>query len=169
MTYHYRRLGSDDLQPMRDLLGVFAEAFGEPNTYLAAPPRDSYFRCLLSQDHFIALIAVKEEQVVGGLTAYVLYKFEQQRSEIYIYDLAVAKTHRRRGIATALIQCLQDLAKSCQAWVIFVQADPDDEPAMNLYASLGNRETVYHFDIPVERSLKSTGRKSQTQSGGSIC
>jgi aminoglycoside 3-N-acetyltransferase I len=48
--------------------------------------------------------------VTGALCAYELRKFEQERSEIYIYDLAVAMTHRRQGIATALISSLQDIA-----------------------------------------------------------
>jgi aminoglycoside 3-N-acetyltransferase I len=38
---------------------------------------------------------------VGGLIAYELEKFERARSELYIYDLAVAEDHRRRGVATA--------------------------------------------------------------------
>lgn len=46
--------------------------------------------------------------MVGGLAAYVLPKFEQERSEVYIYDLAIT-----------------------------------------LYAGLGTREEVLHFDIPV--------------------
>lgn len=48
--------------------------------------------------------------VVGGLVAYEFQKFEHERSEIYIYDLAVAEAHRRRGIATALIEELKKLA-----------------------------------------------------------
>ena len=158
MTYQYRRLGSNDLQHMRDLLNVFAEAFGEPHTYLSAQPCDAYLRELLSQNQFITVIASNDEKVVAGLTAYVLEKFEQERSEIYIYDLAIAKTHRRRGIATALIRQVQDLAKSCGAWVIFVQADPGDKPAMKLYASMGSREDVCHFDIPVKRVPKAGNR-----------
>jgi aminoglycoside 3-N-acetyltransferase I len=147
--YEYRRFGPDDVQLMRDLLRVFADAFGEPQTYLSAQPPDSYLHTLLSRDDLIALAATEGEQVIGGLTAYVLDKFEQERSEIYIYDLAVAEAHRRKGVATALIRHLQDLARSCHAWVIFVQADPGDDPAMKLYASLGAREDVHHFDIPV--------------------
>nr|WP_277883972.1 GNAT family N-acetyltransferase [Nostoc sp. FACHB-888] len=54
-----------------------------------------YLRQLLDSDYFIALAALKEGEVVGGLTAYKLKKFEQERSEIYIYDLAVAAAHRR--------------------------------------------------------------------------
>ena len=83
--------------------------------------------------------------------AYDLQKFEQQRSEIYIYDLAVAATHRRRGIATALINALRAIGAARGAWVIYVQADTgdDDAPAIALYESLGVRENVLHFDIAV--------------------
>ncbi len=110
--YEYRRLAPHDLQYMRDLLHMFAEAFGEPDTYLATQPRDPYLRNLLGRCDFIALAAVRADEVVGGLTAYVLEKFEQERSEIYIYDLAVAEAHRRQGIATALIRNLQRIARS---------------------------------------------------------
>jgi aminoglycoside 3-N-acetyltransferase I len=126
---------------------VFADAFSEPGTYLSAQPGDLYLRDLLTQSHFIALTAAMETRVIGGLTAYVLPKFEQERSEIYIYDLAVDKAYRRLGIASTLIQRLRQIAGACHAWIIFVQADPADEPAMKLYMSIGQREDVCHFDI----------------------
>ena len=84
---------------------------------------------------------------MGGLVAYELPKFEQERSEIYIYDLAVAAPHRREGIATALIMELKEIGALRGAYVIFVQADLGDEPAISLYARLGTREDVLHFDI----------------------
>nr|WP_303822152.1 GNAT family N-acetyltransferase [Desmonostoc muscorum] len=108
-----------------------------------------YLRQLLDSDYFIAIAALKEGEVVGGLTAYELKKFEQERSEIYIYDLAVAAAHRRQGIATALIQKLKEVAAAYGAYVIFVQADICDDPAIKLYTKLGDREDVLHFDIPV--------------------
>ena len=78
---------------------------------------------------------------------YVLPKFEQPRSEFYIYDLAVASTHRRRGIATAMIQELRRLVAARGIYIIYVQADYGDEPAIALYTKLGKREDVMHFDI----------------------
>jgi len=75
--------------------------------------------------------------VVGGIAAYVLPKFEQARSEMYIYDLAVAESHRRQGVATAMIAELQKVATRRGVYVIFVQADHDDEPAICLYTKLG--------------------------------
>ena len=86
--------------------------------------------------------------MVGGLVAYVLPKLEQRRSEIYIYDLAVAGDRRREGIATALIAEVQRIAPGVGAWVIYVQADHGDDPAIALYEGLGAREDVLHFDIP---------------------
>jgi aminoglycoside 3-N-acetyltransferase I len=138
-----------DLPLMRALMKLFGEAFGEVGTYQANAPGDAYFRSLLAKPHFIAIVATKGDEVVGGLAAYVLEKFEQERSEVYIYDLAVTEAHRRQGIATALIGALKPVARERGAWVIFVQADPGDDPAIKLYESLGVIENVHHFDIPV--------------------
>jgi aminoglycoside 3-N-acetyltransferase I len=142
-------LDTADLPLMRALMKLFGEAFNEIETYQARAPSDDYVRSLLAKPHFIAIAAMKGDEVVGGLAAYELEKFEQERSEIYIYDLAVAEAHRRQGIATALIETLKPVARERGAWVIFVQADPGDDPAIKLYGSLGVIENVHHFDIPV--------------------
>ena len=147
-----RRLSPDDGSLMNELLSVFGEAFDDADTYGAHRPRPAYLRQLLAGDSFIALAACDGSQVIGGLAAYELKKFEQERSEIYIYDLAVAKTHRRQGVATALIRALQRIGSERGAYVIFVQADPPDAPAIALYSKLGAREDVLHFDIPVMRA-----------------
>jgi len=150
MAYTCRQITASELSLFHQLLGVFGQAFNDPATFGSAIPSDQYLRDLLSKPNVIALGAVSDDRVVGGLVAYVLDKFEQERSEIYIYDLAVAETHRRQGIATGLIRLLQRIAKERGAWVIYVQADLVDEPAIRLYQSLGVREDVLHFDIPVE-------------------
>jgi aminoglycoside 3-N-acetyltransferase I len=149
MTYAYRHLAVTDLPTMKALLGVFGDAFGEPDTYQGHVPTDAYLEALLAKPHFIALAALAGEEVVGGIAAYELEKFEQARSEIYIYDLAIREDHRRRGVATGLIRVLQRIARDRGAYVIFVQADRGDEPAIRLYESLGTREDVHHFDLDV--------------------
>jgi aminoglycoside 3-N-acetyltransferase I len=145
-----RQISANDLSLMEGLLTTFGEAFDEVDTYGLSRPSNAYLRRLLSSDYFIALVALKNGLVVGGLAAYELQKFEQERSEIYIYDLAVALSHRREGIATALIQELKKIAVARSAYVIFVQADLEDDPAIALYTKLGIREEVLHFDIAVD-------------------
>ena len=129
------------------MLDMFGEAFEVADTYGRARPGPTYLKRLLGGNQFIAIAALAEGVVVGGLAAYVLQKFEQERSEIYIYDLAVSEQYRRRGIATALICELKKIAPALGAYVIFVQADHGDEPAIELYTKLGLREDVLHFDI----------------------
>jgi aminoglycoside 3-N-acetyltransferase I len=147
MSYRYLQIAPTDLPLLRALNAVFADAFEERDTYLAAPPGDGYLEALLAKPHFIAVVALAGDEVVGGLAAYELEKFERQRSEIYVYDLAVAEAHRRRGVATGLLHELRRLARERGAYVIFVQADHGDDPAIRLYESLGTREEVLHFDI----------------------
>lgn len=144
--------GAGDIAILRGMLAVFAEAFEDPASYTAAQPSDDYLARLLQGPMFIAIAAQEGTEVVGGLAAYVLQKFEQTRSEIYIYDLAVAERHRRRGVATAMIGKLQQVAADLGAWVIYVQADHGDDPAISLYTKLGTREDVLHFDIAPTRA-----------------
>jgi aminoglycoside 3-N-acetyltransferase I len=146
------QLSAKELALMEELLAVFGEAFEEVDRYSSSRPSHTYLKRLLNSDYFIALSALKNRSVVGGLAAYELHKFEQERSEIYIYDLAVAAEHRREGIATALIQELKKIAVTRGAYVIFVQADIGDDPAIALYTKLGVREDVLHFDIAVDNN-----------------
>jgi aminoglycoside 3-N-acetyltransferase I len=149
VSYTCKQITSAELPVLHGLLAMFGEAFNEPDTYQGAVPSDAYLKGLLDKPHFIAVAALEGDDVIGGLAAYQLEKFERARSEIYIYDLAVQESHRRKGVATAVIRTLQQIARDRGAYVIYVQADPGDEPAIRLYQSLGTREDVHHFDIPV--------------------
>ena len=146
---HIHRLTPSDIHLLRQLNAVFAEAFEEAETYLRAPPSEAYLQQVLGKEHVIVLVALKESAVVGGLVAYELHKLERARSEIYIYDLAVAEPHRRQRVATRLIEQLRAIAHQRGAWMVYVQADHGDDAAISLYEKLGTREEVLHFDLPV--------------------
>lgn len=142
-----RLLSAADVDLLRAMMGTFGRAFNEADTYGGNLPGPEYLADLLGAGYFIAMAAIAEGRVVGGLAAYELRKFEQERSEIYIYDLAVEEAYRRRGIATSLILDLKRVAAERGAYVVFVQADAGDAPAIALYEKLGKREEVLHFDI----------------------
>lgn len=148
---HTRCLTADDVTTLRAMLDLFGEVFDDRPAYIDAQPSDDYLRERLTSPDFIAIAATQDERVVGALAAYVLPKFEQARREIYLYDLAVHAAHRRVGVATRLIETLQRVARDRGAYVIFVQADHGDDPAIALYTKLGLREDVLHFDIPPAR------------------
>jgi aminoglycoside 3-N-acetyltransferase I len=148
-TVEIQRLNGSAVALMRQLNAVFSEAFDDVDTYTRAPPDDDRLREVLDKDHVVVLAALQGSQVLGGLVAYELHKLEQARSEFYLYDLAVAQPHRRRGVATRLIAHLRRIAHARGAWVVFVQADHGDDPAIALYDKLGVREEVLHFDLAV--------------------
>jgi aminoglycoside 3-N-acetyltransferase I len=146
------RLCQNDTAIMRQVNAVFAECFEAPDDYPIDAPDDTVLALRLADPHIIALSALSEGYVIGGLTGYILPKLEQNRSEIYIYDLAILESWRRKGVATALIDCVREIARETGAWVIFVQADYGDDPAIELYTKLGTREDVMHFDINPTRN-----------------
>ena len=149
MTYRVRRVLPGDSELVHGMLTLFSQAFEDPESYDSKRPSQQYLDRLLAGDSFVALVAVEGDAVVGAIAAYELRKFEQERSEIYIYDLAVSEQQRRQGIATALIDGLRAIAAERGAYVVYVQADYGDDPAIALYTKLGTREDVMHFDIPV--------------------
>ncbi len=147
-------LVSGDVCRLRRLNALFSDVFGDAESYRDAPPSDAWLAQLLASETFIAIVAEEGaagdgSAVVGGLSAYELMKFERERREIYIYDLAVATSHRRRGVATRRIGALKAIAARRRAYVVYVQADLGDDSAIALYTKLGRREDVLHFDIAV--------------------
>ena len=144
-------LAPDDVALMESILTIFGEAFDEVGPIAGPGPARPISRACLERLLHSARRVEERRVVAGGIAAYELRKFEQERSVIYIYDLAVAAAHRRQGIATALILELKKIAAARGAYAIFVQADLGDAPAIALYTKLGTREDVLHFDITITR------------------
>jgi aminoglycoside 3-N-acetyltransferase I len=147
--YTIQQLAANDSVLLLELMSVFEEAFEDSGTYGTARPGEIYLKSLLGGHSFAAFVAVCQGRIIGGLTAYLLPKPEQVRTEIYIYDLAVAAAHRRRGVATSLLRALMLFSRRIGATVAFVQADRDDAQAIALYEKLGTRTDVFHFDFEV--------------------
>lgn len=145
--FEVQELGPHDAATARAMLDLFGRVFDDEAAYCARQPDDAYLQRLLQRDTFVAIVARAGGAVVGALAGYVLHKFEQDRSEFYLYDLAVDEAWRRRGVATALVERLRTLAAQRGIYVIFVQADLGDDPAIALYTRMGVREDVLHFDI----------------------
>lgn len=134
MDYSVRRLTKNDLETMRLLNVLFGEVFEDHENYHDHKPSDDYLRDVLENENTIVVVAFQGNEVVGGLVAYVLDKFERQRREVYLYDLAVSTAHQRKGIGRRLIDELKIIARELGAYVVFVQADEGDE-AVAFYES----------------------------------
>src|SRR5690554_4844723 len=72
VTIH--RLTPDDVGLMHALLSTFGEAFADRATYVENRSGTDYLKRLLGGDTFIALAAMKGDELVGGIAAYELKK-----------------------------------------------------------------------------------------------
>ena len=84
-------------------------------------------------------VAVDDGIVVGFVSA-VHYAHPDKPNELWINEVAVAPTHRNRGLAKKIIQevLAHGQTLGCEpAWVL---TDTDNKAALALYAAAGGKE-----------------------------
>ncbi|MDN5274159.1 MAG: aac3-I [Candidatus Saccharibacteria bacterium] len=147
MKYSIQRLDKNNLVLMRRLNKLFTDVFEDVESYADKIPTDAYVESFIANRDNIVLVATVGEKVVGGLVAYTLTKFERERREIYLYDLAVSREQQRTGIGRKLMEELMTIARAVGAYVVFVQADEGDD-AIRFYESLTPSENIHtrNFD-----------------------
>jgi aminoglycoside 6'-N-acetyltransferase I len=92
--------------------------------------------------HHLA-VALDARMVVGFASA-VHYVHPDKRPELWINEIGVAPTHRRRGLGKKLLRALFEVGRELgckEAWVLTERSNP---PAMRLYASVGGTEPSEH-------------------------
>ena len=58
-------------------------------------------------------------------------------TEMFLYELGVTRAHRRRGVATALVRALADLAEQRGCYGMWVAVDAENHGALATYRSAG--------------------------------
>ncbi len=95
------------------------------------------FAAYLERNEHLMVLALDSGLVVGQCRA-VIHLHPDLPTELYIDNLGVSATHRRRGIARQLIAEISawGIERGCaQAWVA---TEPDNEPARALYDGISN-------------------------------
>ncbi len=92
---------------------------------------------LLADPRTLMLVAFDGERPVGLVLAHELPRRHGDLAKLFVYEVDVAESHRRRGIASALLGRLADLARGRGIRTGFVLADPGNGPANALYRSAG--------------------------------
>ncbi|HTE28283.1 GNAT family N-acetyltransferase [Flavitalea sp.] len=137
MNIEIRKLTDSDPDHFLNLITVFEEVFEMAD--FSMPPRD-YLQQLLLKDTFSVFVAISNDEVIGGLTAYTLESYYTKGSFLYIYDLAVLAKHQRQGIGKKLMKAVVDHYRETSIEEVFVQADLVDDYAVDFYRSTGARE-----------------------------
>lgn len=87
-----------------------------------------------------------DDGVVVGFASGVHYIHPDKASQMWINEVGVAPTHRRRGLAKAVLLTLLDVARSCRCAEAWVLTDTHNPAAVSLYKSLGGHDGAYDSD-----------------------
>ncbi len=146
-SVHIERL-TDQIDLARRAFRMMHDVFDEAHASIS----DDYIARLLADPRFRAFAAVEAGNPVGCITGHDLPMTRGERSESFVYDLAVRQDRQRRGIARQLVKALVADAAQRGIDVVFVPADNDDAHALAFYAGLGGRAApVTMFDLGDER------------------
>ena len=150
-----QKLGPDDVELAQQLLALFHHAFpGEREPPSASP---KYLQRLLGRPDFHASVALCQGEVVGGLSAYELAVLATEARELFIYDVAVAASHRRQGVGRALIEFARELCASRGLSAMYVAASSDEAHAVAFYEATGlAREDVAWFTHEFKKETADT-------------
>ena len=92
---------------------------------------------LLADPRTLLLVAFDGGRPIGFVLAYELPRRHGARAKLFVYEIDVADSLRRRGIAAALLAQLAELARERGIRTGFVLTEPDNGPANALYRSAG--------------------------------
>ena len=106
---------------------------------------------LTDSRHHLA-VAVDDGVVVGFVSAMHYAHPDKRYPEMWINEVQVASTHRRKGIARALLDQILHRARELQCTEAWVLTDRDNVPATRLYSATGGTGTadgalMFTFDL----------------------
>lgn len=137
------RLQPHHTSDFAQLIALFEDVFEMP---AYERPTLAHLEKLLAQPDFFVLAAYVNDQLVGGLTAYVWDQYYSDKKLAYVYDLAVLPMYQRKGVGRLLMAEIQHRCREAGFAEVFVQAEQEDTHALDFYRATGGVEqAVSHF------------------------
>ena len=140
------RVGREDLPKleaflMKDAAQAQPANLNAPQAFVDGVRKSLARFDFLSADSHWLLAAEIDGQYVGYLNAVRIHKADERVGVLYVDELMVLGEYRRRGVASALWQGIQCLAREIGAWRIRVTVEPDNDGARQFYRSVGLQES----------------------------
>lgn len=88
--------------------------------------------------HHIAVVI--DDGLVVGFASGVHYIHPDKPPELWINEVALAPTHRRRGLGKAVLKTLFEVGRAQNCTAAWVLTDKNNLAAMALYSSVGGTE-----------------------------
>lgn len=144
MSIRIRSANEKDLQN----LIILAEEFipGEVDSR----KRMQMLKKALRNPDYELLVAEIEGETVGFIDRWIIYDFTHGGKLGYIHNLYIRSKHRRKGVASRLLQVVMKNARKENVSEIHITTRFDNKPAINLYKKHG----LVKEHLELERELK---------------
>ena len=133
MDVEIRRLGPGDEDAVRDAGALFD-----------APPEAQATRRFLAEPGHHLLVAYDAGGAPAGFVSGVETTHPDKGTEMFLYELAVDEAFRRKGVASALVTALADLARERGCYGMWVLTDADNTAACATYRATGSTAETTH-------------------------
>jgi [ribosomal protein S18]-alanine N-acetyltransferase len=90
------------------------------------------------------LIVAYEDEIAAGFVSGVEMTHPDKGTEMFLYELGVDERFRRRGVGTALVDALAELARDRGCYGMWVLTDADNDAALATYTRSGATERSDH-------------------------
>ena len=127
MDITVRRLRAGDEEPVREV-AQWLKGADMPSDSAAA---------FLANDANYLIVAEVSGKIIGVVLAYRLDRIDHPSGQLFVYDVEVAASHRRRRVGRALMGHVRDVVEREQLKEAFVLTTRDNAAAIALYSSTG--------------------------------
>lgn len=110
-----RRLGTQD----SDLGARAIRLLKAPDGYPV--PSAEYLAAFVSRSDNVLIVASEGGESVGYLVAYLLDRLDRNQQMMFLYEIQVAESHRRRGVGKRMITELKAVCRAQDVMKMWVQ------------------------------------------------
>lgn len=138
-----KKLNSGSLANFKSLIEMFKDVF-ENDEPVA---NDEQLGKLLTNPDFFVFVVLLNNEVVGGLTIYVLHRYFDTKPIAYIYDVGIRPDFQGQGLGKALIAEVCNFCKQNDFEDAYVEAESDDIDAVSFYrkTKFSSEMNAIHF------------------------
>ncbi|MBX2967700.1 MAG: GNAT family N-acetyltransferase [Cyclobacteriaceae bacterium] len=138
-----KRLNQNETADFKILIEIFNEVF-ENNVGI---PGDEHLGKLLANPDFMVFVVKLNNNVVGGLTLYVLHQYYNVKPLAYIYDVGISPNFQGQGLGKKLMEEVCAFCNKNGFEEAYVEAENDDLDAINFYKKtrFSNELLARHF------------------------